>query len=95
MKTYSIFAIYFREQCLYVGYSSNVPKYLKDLRDRNNYEAKKIKEDTSVSLLAFLLFYSDNYSDCLTLPLDTDLDLKHAIKIKKDYILRLNPLFNE
>lgn len=95
MKTCSVFAIYFREQCLYIGYSTDVSKYLRNLRDRTKYEEKKNEGTGSVGVLAFMLFYSENYSDCLTITFDTNLDMKTALKIKKDYIARLKPLFNE
>lgn len=93
--TYSIFAIYFKERCLYVGYSSNISNYLKELKKRKTYEEKRIKKNPSISLLAFLLFYQENYEECLTITFDTDLDLSRAQQIKKDYIKKLNPLFND
>ena len=48
--TYSIFAIYFKERCLYIGYSSNIPNYLKELKKRKTYEEKRIKKNPSIGL---------------------------------------------
>ena len=93
--TYSIFAIYFKERCLYVGYSSNISNYLKELRRRKAYEDKRVKKNPNVSLLAFLLFYQENYEECLTITFETTSDLSRAQQIKKDYIKRLEPLFND
>ena len=55
----------------------------------------KRKELRKIQVLAFLLFYQENYEECLTITFDTSLDLSRAQQIKKDYIKKLNPLFND
>lgn len=48
--TYSIFAIYFKERCLYVGYSSNISNYLKELKKRKLMKRKELRK---IQVLAF------------------------------------------
>ena len=50
---YSIFAIYFKERCLYIGYSSNIPNYLKELKKEKLMKRKELKK---IQVLAFQLF---------------------------------------
>ena len=94
-QIYSIFGIYFKEKCLLIGYSSNVEKYLNAIETLEYYERDLQKENINIKRMAFDLFYNRHYKDCKIIIFERKLDLTEAVRMKKDYIEKIEPIFNQ
>ena len=93
-QIYSIFGIYFKEKCLLIGYSSNIEKYLNEIETLEYYERNLQKENINIKRMAFDLFYNRHYKDCKIIIFERKLDSTEAVRMKKDYIEKIEPIFN-
>ena len=93
-QIYSIFGVYFNEKCLLIGYSSNIEKYLNAIETLEYYERDLQKENINIKRLAFDLFYNRHYKDCKIVIFERKLDSTEAVRMKKDYIEKIEPIFN-
>ena len=93
-QIYSIFGVYFNEKCLLIGYSSNIEKYLNAIETLEYYERDLQKENINIKRLAFDLFYNRHYKDCKIIIFERKLDSTEAVRMKKDYIEKIEPIFN-
>lgn len=90
----SVFGVFFKKECLYVGYSSNIEKYLNSIEILEYYEKEIQKENPNIKKLAFELFYSKHYKECEIIIFERGLTAQEVLNSKKNYIDKLKPLFN-
>lgn len=89
----TIFAIYYNDNCYYIGYTNNLEKRLKDLTKKRCYENALLK-NVSEKYLQFLLFFQKHNKNCKVIILEDGLTLSESIQLKNNYLKELKPLYN-
>ena len=74
--------------------SSDIEKYLNAIETLEYYERNLQKENINIKRMAFDLFYNRHYKDCKIIIFERKLDLTEAVRMKKDYIEKIEPIFN-
>ena len=92
--SFSVFGVFFKKECLWIGYSSNIEKYLNSIEILEYYEKEIQKENPNIKRLAFELFYSKHYKECEIIIFERGLAAQEVLNSKKNYIDKLKPLFN-
>ena len=69
-------------------------RYLNEIETLEYYERNLQKENINIKRMAFELFYNRHYKDCKIIIFERKLDLTEAVRMKKDYIEKIEPIFN-
>lgn len=95
VSSFSVFGIFFKEKCLYIGFSKNTENYLNTLEKLEYYEKELGKENPNIKKLALYLFYNKHCKECKITIFERKLNTqKEAKEVKEKYIEILKPIFN-